>query len=291
MPKLKPGTIWPTPAKVDLTKGQLDEIAAGSMTFDEIEEKYGEEIAIEVGILRDPDNPEWTAEDFARARPAIEVVPHLVEHSIIRKIAVEYLDKGYDVSKEVSLDFFPGFRADLVVQNGDESKVIEVKSWSSLVADNRIAQLANIIYSKPDWTFELIFVGEPDKRDAPADTPENILHRIEQAEKILDSERPGAAFMLAWSACAAATKALAATEGVPRLDIAPATYILNRPRHLGAIAKGEYLNPNNLREYRNVISHFLNHDDLSADMVTALIATARNLTNELTAQQYAPSPP
>jgi uncharacterized protein (DUF4415 family) len=26
----------------------------------------------------DPDNPEWTAEDFARARPAHEVVPDLV---------------------------------------------------------------------------------------------------------------------------------------------------------------------------------------------------------------------
>lgn len=27
----------------------------------------------------DPDNPEWTAADFRRARPSREVVPHIVE--------------------------------------------------------------------------------------------------------------------------------------------------------------------------------------------------------------------
>jgi len=48
MPTLKPGTIWPTPE---------------------------EEAMIQAGIDADPDNPEWTAEDFARARPASEVLP------------------------------------------------------------------------------------------------------------------------------------------------------------------------------------------------------------------------
>jgi len=45
MPKLKPGTIWPTPE---------------------------EEARINAGILLDPDNPELTDEDFARMRPARE---------------------------------------------------------------------------------------------------------------------------------------------------------------------------------------------------------------------------
>ena len=79
MPKLKPGTIWPAPAKVDLTQEQIDKIATTDMTFDEVEEKYGEENAILVGIARDPDNPEWTDEDWARARPAIEIDPDLVK--------------------------------------------------------------------------------------------------------------------------------------------------------------------------------------------------------------------
>ena len=36
-----------------------------------------EERAIKVGIAADPDNPEWTDEDFAKARPPSEVHPAL----------------------------------------------------------------------------------------------------------------------------------------------------------------------------------------------------------------------
>jgi hypothetical protein len=37
-----------------------------------------EEVArIQAGIAEDPDNPEWTAEDFARAKPFAEVFPEL----------------------------------------------------------------------------------------------------------------------------------------------------------------------------------------------------------------------
>ena len=38
-----------------------------------------EEEAIQRGIALDPDAPEWTDEDWARARPAVEAVPHVVE--------------------------------------------------------------------------------------------------------------------------------------------------------------------------------------------------------------------
>lgn len=40
-----------------------------------------EEEEIQRGIALDPDNPECTEEDFARARPAIEVDPELVQWS------------------------------------------------------------------------------------------------------------------------------------------------------------------------------------------------------------------
>ena len=45
------------------------ELVASNLTFDEIKADYGEETAINVGIAQDPDAPEWTEEDWARARP------------------------------------------------------------------------------------------------------------------------------------------------------------------------------------------------------------------------------
>ncbi|KAB0679628.1 BrnA antitoxin family protein [Aureimonas leprariae] len=36
-----------------------------------------EEARIQEGIRRDPDNPEWTKEDFANAKPFAEVFPEL----------------------------------------------------------------------------------------------------------------------------------------------------------------------------------------------------------------------
>ena len=79
MPEPKPDHIGSEADGADLDRERIAEIAATDMTFQEIEAIYGEEAAIQVGIARDPDNPEWTDEDFARARPAAEVLPGLVE--------------------------------------------------------------------------------------------------------------------------------------------------------------------------------------------------------------------
>ena len=49
------------------------------LTFDEIAERYGEEAAIAAGIAADPDARELTDDDFARMRPAAEVVPTIME--------------------------------------------------------------------------------------------------------------------------------------------------------------------------------------------------------------------
>ncbi len=67
----------PKPAYI--TESEWNKIIASELTFAEVSAKYGEETAIEAGIARDPDAPELDDEWFARARPAIEVVPDLVE--------------------------------------------------------------------------------------------------------------------------------------------------------------------------------------------------------------------
>ena len=62
-----------------MIKQTFEELVASAKTFKEIEADYGEEMAINVGIARDPDAPELDEEWFRRARPAAEVVPRIVE--------------------------------------------------------------------------------------------------------------------------------------------------------------------------------------------------------------------
>ena len=59
----------------------FDELVASDLSFDEISSKYGEETAINVGTARDPDAAELGDEWFATARPAVEVVPGIVERA------------------------------------------------------------------------------------------------------------------------------------------------------------------------------------------------------------------
>lgn len=45
-----------------------------------------EDAAINAGIATDPDNPEWTAEDFARARPASEMLPQIFGEKVAQGV-------------------------------------------------------------------------------------------------------------------------------------------------------------------------------------------------------------
>ena len=83
------------------------------------------------------------------------------EYLLTRQAAEEYRNQGYEVTLEAPLDFFPGFHADLLARKNNEVRVIEVKSRSSLNAVPQLAELVQIIDSKPGWDFELLLVVVP----------------------------------------------------------------------------------------------------------------------------------
>ena len=63
----------------EIAESEWQDVLARDLPFADIKAMYGEEVAIYAGIARDPDNPECTDDDFARARPAIEVDMELAE--------------------------------------------------------------------------------------------------------------------------------------------------------------------------------------------------------------------
>lgn len=85
MPNLESGPISTSPVKAELSQEQIDELAATDMTFSEIEKKYGEEVAINVGIARDPDTFELDDEWFANARQWMADNPEIVQQIRNRK--------------------------------------------------------------------------------------------------------------------------------------------------------------------------------------------------------------
>jgi uncharacterized protein (DUF4415 family) len=68
-----------------------------------------EERRIQRGIADDPDNPEWTEEDFARARPFAEVFPELA--ASIRRGRPPADNPKKQVTLRIDTDVVERFRA------------------------------------------------------------------------------------------------------------------------------------------------------------------------------------
>ncbi len=203
------------------------------------------------------------------------------EFFLLRKTAEEYCSKGYEVSIRTPLDFMPDYLADLVVWKDHEVKVIEVKSRASLAASPRIMELARIIDSKPGWNFELILVAEPEKLDSPVGAQalerENILTRVAEAERLLESGHSEAAFLLAWSACEAATRLMVAEQGISFTGITSPGYVLDQAAFLGIMSRAEYNHLRDLQKYRNAIVHGFSHGAFNDELVRELSETVRRL--------------
>ena len=203
------------------------------------------------------------------------------ERQFIAKKAAEYRSRGYEVFQDTPLDFLPGFRADLVVRKDGETRVIEVKTRTSLAVTPQMTELAEAISARPGWSFDLLVVGEPERLETPESaqpfTQSHIERRIDQAEKALAMGFAEAAFLLAWSACEAAVRVLTAAEGV---DIRRAThsgYILGQAVYHGAISRNddEYLS--GMLAYRNAIVHGFDVPDFDDERARELIVAARKL--------------
>ena len=109
MPNLEPDPISTSPANVELSQEQIDELAATNMTFSEIETKYGEEVAINVGIARDPDTFELDEEWFANARKWMADNPEIVQR--MRNVKFKWPAKEW-AYLPIDFDILDHFRKD-----------------------------------------------------------------------------------------------------------------------------------------------------------------------------------
>lgn len=205
----------------------------------------------------------------------------ILESNFIEKTAAKYRSRGYEVEQDCPLEFLPGYRADLIVRKGDEIRVIEVKSRTSLTRSPRMTELAEILYEKPGWSYDLLLVGEPEKLDSPEGaqpfTEDEIRQRLAEAEKALGHGLGEAAFLLVWSAFEAATRELIAAEGVSITRVTKSGYVLDQAVYHGIISREDYDYLADMRKYRNAIAHGFGVNGFNDDKVTELIEVVLRL--------------
>ena len=209
----------------------------------------------------------------------------IIEKGRLNAAEKKYLDRGYEVSRGVALDFFPGFEVDLLLRKGDETKVVEVKTATSLSRDPRINELADIVDSKPGWSFTLELIGErermPSHKGVEPFDREDVALRIAEAERALKAGFPEAAILLAWSAAESAARISLAVEGIAIKRITSSGYTIGRAVSEGALSLENVRYLDEAEKHRNAIVHGFKGVDIDGEsLVSGLIETARRILKE-----------
>ncbi len=200
------------------------------------------------------------------------------------KSADDYRMRGYQVQKDVPLDFFPDCQADLLATKNGEKRVVLVRTRTALAADPRVTQLAEIIDEKPGWNFDLILVAEPEKLSSPEGARiferGNIDNRLGEVQTALDAGLPEAAFLLAWSASEAVLRDILAADGIPTEGVTATEFVLSQAAYEGIISPEHQDVLRRLRKYRNAIVHGFTIPDFKKDLVAELLDLIRRIEAE-----------
>lgn len=205
----------------------------------------------------------------------------ILERQFIDKKAAEYRSRGYEVEENCQLEFLPGYRADLVVRKGEETRVIEVKARTSLARAPRMAEVVEILYEKPGWSYDLLLVGEPEKLESPEGSQpfaeEAIRRRLAEAETVLEKGSGEAAYLLVWSACEAAIRNLIETAEISITRVTTAAYVLDMAVMHGIISHEDHDYLTDMMKYRNAIAHGFDVNGFSDGKVMELFGVVARL--------------
>ena len=205
----------------------------------------------------------------------------LTERQLADIRAEEYRAQGYEVERNVPLDFVPDFKADLVVRKDGHTKVIAVTTQTTLARRSPIKELGRVLNNKPGWSFQLLLVGEPEVQHSPADSysmPQaNIVQRLAETQEATAAGLDVAAFLLAWSAAEAAIRALVALEGILLDRVTTPDYVVDTAVYHGAISRDDYEYLYKVMAVRNALAHGFEVADFDPGLTTGLVATVERL--------------
>lgn len=209
----------------------------------------------------------------------------IAEREVADVKAAEYAGKGYKVTRDVPLDFLPGYRADVVAEKDGEYKVIEIKSRTSMRPIPALREIERVVGSRPGWSYELQIVSEPEKLSTVEAyewlDEAGIQTRLTQAERLGAEGFVEAALLIAWAAAEAALRLLLADEGVAIDRATESAYILGLSVAHGAISRGDYQTLLLLMAHRNTVAHGFVASTVAPTAAGDLIGVVRRLIGSI----------
>lgn len=182
----------------------------------------------------------------------------------IKELAKDYKSKGYEVfiepNNSIVPDFLRGFKADLIALSENDNVVVEVKSSDSRTDYKILEELANIVNSKSNWRFELVFTN-PKKQLSLSNSltlidAVKIDSRLVDINNLVENNSLESAFLLGWATLEASIRTKLITL-IKKEEIVQKTplHLLKNLYSLGVINQTQLRKLDVLIQKRNQIIH------------------------------------
>ncbi len=186
----------------------------------------------------------------------------MTRHEVMFKVADKYRSEGYSVKEAAGAGLVPKEldhlrdRIDLIAEKDGEHVVVEVKRRDELYEISPVA----VDQLVPGWSYNLVVYPPAGVDDIPLEDgepgPDYVESLLTEAEELVDSGKPRAAFLVAWSAVETAMRTAAHREQLDIKDGAP-LFVLNTLGTAGVISHEEYDRLRQRLNERNRLVHGL----------------------------------
>ncbi|WP_083625163.1 hypothetical protein [Planktothrix serta] len=211
------------------------------------------------------------------------------EREQLLKLAENYRQKGYEIFLHPNLEELPEFlksyRPDLIVRQGEEAVIIEVKSRASLnsYSDQYLQNLAQAVEKHPGWRFEFVMVNPEDITYSPK--AEGSLQKDEiesqlQVVKQLTTQHLESAMLYCWSLVEATLRLITKKEELSLQRLEP-LYLVKQLATEGVISQSEYRLLMDAISFCNAIFHGFKTTQLTQNFVYELIEITEKLLKDL----------
>jgi hypothetical protein len=208
----------------------------------------------------------------------------------VEKVADEYRAEGYTVITRPDAAHLPSFAADfspdLLVTRTDENALVKVKrDRADLQKDLDLPRQLEIVEKQRGWRYDvLVLHGDDPVRRLARKVGEPSLAQTQQmldeAERVLPSETPRAALVLAWAGLTAAMRRTAQREGLNGKPGTQPVVLLHELYANGPLSLEDFRRLDDVRLVWMAIINGLAPVPVDAGMVQTVVGVARRLLVE-----------